>query len=90
MKLRVKEIAKVKGITLQEIGEKLGTTKQAISTTIRRGNPKLQTLEKIAEVLGVKVSNLLDESDDGIIECPVCGSLIDKRTGERLPSNSRN
>ena len=42
--LRIKEIAKSKGLTLTEIAEKLGVSKVSLSNSIN-GNPTVETLQ---------------------------------------------
>lgn len=56
--LRIKEIAKNKGITITELAEKLDITQTTLSRTIN-GNPTLETLLKIANVLDVDVRELI-------------------------------
>ena len=58
--LRIKEIAKSKGLTLTEIAEKLGVS---LSNSIN-GNPTVETLQKIADALGVHVSDLFTPDDE--------------------------
>lgn len=61
--LRIKEIAKSKGLTLTEIAEKLGVSKVSLSNSIN-GNPTVETLQKIADALGVHVSDLFTPDDE--------------------------
>ncbi|AWL79343.1 MULTISPECIES: helix-turn-helix domain-containing protein [Capnocytophaga] len=57
--LRIKEIAKSKGVSISELAEKLGVTRVGISKTIN-GNPTIETLLKIANVLEVDVRDLIE------------------------------
>lgn len=57
MELRVKEICKAKGLQMQELAERLGVTRVTLTRNIS-GNPTVETLEKIAEALGVEVVEL--------------------------------
>ncbi|SDE48393.1 helix-turn-helix domain-containing protein [Riemerella columbipharyngis] len=59
--LRIKEIAKEKGISMGEIAQKLGISPVGFSKTIN-GNPTLETLLKIASVLDVDVLELIESS----------------------------
>lgn len=61
--LRVKEIAKSKGITITELAEKLGVTQVTLSRTLS-GNPTLNTLIKIASILGVDVRDLIEPTQE--------------------------
>lgn len=58
-KLRVKEIVKQKGLTLAKVAEELKIHPVNLSTTLN-GNPTLSTLSRIAEVLQVEVTDLIE------------------------------
>lgn len=76
MELKVKEVIKAKGLTMQQVADVLGITRDTLTRNIN-GNPTIETLEKIAKVLGTSVSDLLDEErpeeDKNTITCPNCG-----------------
>ena len=76
MELRVKEVIKAKGLTMQQGADELGITRDTLTRNIN-GNPTIETLEKIAKTLGVSVSDLLNEEkpeeDQNTITCPNCG-----------------
>lgn len=55
--LRVAELCKEKGITQQALAKKLGIQYQSLYAALN-GNPKMDTLEKIAEALNVSVVEL--------------------------------
>ena len=76
MELRVTECCKTKGITLQDLADKLGVARSTLANTLTKKNPTLETLEKIAKALGVKVSDLLDE-EKNTITCPKCGAKFE-------------
>ena len=60
MELRVKEICKEQGITLQTLAERLGINRVNLSVSIN-GNPTLEKMIEIASALGVPVNDLLPE-----------------------------
>ena len=60
MELRVKEICKTQGITLQTLAERLGINRVNLSVSIN-GNPTLEKMNEIANALGVTVNDLLPE-----------------------------
>lgn len=66
MKLSVKEICKKKGLTIQDLADKMEMKRESLSRAIN-GNPTLETLEKIAFALGVDISELFTPSSGGII-----------------------
>ena len=65
-KLRVKEIAKQKGLTLAKVAAMLEIHPVNLSTTLN-GNPTIATLEKIANVLGVDVTDLIETENKPIV-----------------------
>lgn len=81
MELRIKEIMKEKGVTQKDIAEKLGIAPATLSMTLN-GNPTINTLERIANVLGVGVSELFSKREEKldppytVATCPNCGKQI--------------
>ena len=64
--LRIREIMLEKGISVNEMSEKLGITRQSFYSIVN-GNPTMSTLAKIAEILGVTVKKLFrDENNKNI------------------------
>lgn len=58
---RIKEARKRAGLTQKELADKLGVQFQNISSLERdERNPKLETLEKIAAALSIRVFDLMD------------------------------
>ena len=58
-KLRVKELCKEKGITLAVLAERMGVTASAVTQYLKSDNISSATLIKFAEVLGVKIDDLV-------------------------------
>lgn len=54
MELRVKEICKSKGLTIQELADRMNINRVGLSQHIN-GNPSVEVLTQIAETLGVEV-----------------------------------
>ena len=77
MNLRVKEICKEKGMTIQELADNMEMKRESLSRAIN-GNPTLETLEKIATALGVNITELFDQPKKNTtgITCPHCGKNI--------------
>jgi DNA-binding Xre family transcriptional regulator len=75
MELRIKEIIKSKGLTMQEFADTLGIARVNLTKTIN-GNPTKDTLEKIAGALGVPVTDLFERPATDVINCPHCGGKI--------------
>lgn len=65
MESRIKEIAKEKGVTIAALAEKIEITQPSMSNIVNgKINPKIETLEKIAEALGVAITDLFKKSSD--------------------------
>jgi len=63
MDLKIKEICKQKGLTLQQVAEAMGVNRVSLSNSIN-GNPTIGTLEKVAAALGVEVTDLFAKRGD--------------------------
>ena len=81
MKLRIKEIMEEKGVTSVSLAEAVGIHKVSVSNIINgKINPSAETLEKIAEALGVEMWELfaskeeIVNKDKNVIYCPKCGA----------------
>ncbi|WP_370519628.1 helix-turn-helix domain-containing protein [Paludibacter sp. 221] len=64
-----------------ELSEKVEITPQNRSKLINEKiKPSLATYEKIAEALGVHVSELFEQPDKDYINCPNCGTKLKLET----------
>ena len=68
---KVKELCRNKGITIKELAEKMEIAPESLSRAIN-GNPQLSTIRKIAEALGVSVTDLFDRNEDELLAIVVC------------------
>lgn len=59
--LRVQEICKEQGITMQDLAKKMGVTYQALYAAVS-GNPTIGKLGEIAKALGVNIVDLFSEN----------------------------
>lgn len=77
MNLRVKEICKEKGTTIQELADSMDMKRESLSRAIN-GNPTLETLYRIADALNVPITELFEPSknDTASLVCPHCGKAI--------------
>ena len=74
--LRIKELCKLQGITQQELADKIGISRPAMSQ--RLNNPTFQSMEEIAKALGVPVTELIhEEGASAKLTCPHCGMPIE-------------
>lgn len=63
MSLRIKEVLKEKGYTIQSLSDEMGVNRVSLTNSIN-GNPTVETLEKIASTIDVDISELF--VSDGI------------------------
>ncbi|MBV4206198.1 helix-turn-helix domain-containing protein [Bacteroides salyersiae] len=63
MTLRIKEVIKEKGMTIQSLAEKMEINRVGLSNHIN-GNPSIATLKKIASALNVPVYELFTKEKD--------------------------
>lgn len=62
-KLRIREVMLEKGISVNEMSEKLRITRQSFYSIVN-GNPTMDTLIRIAKILGVNIKQLFKEDDN--------------------------
>lgn len=65
-KLRIREVMLGKGISVNEMSEKLGITRQSFYSIVN-GNPTMDTLIRIAKILGVTEKELFKDESNGNI-----------------------
>lgn len=77
MPLRIKEVIKERGTTVQDLAERMGITRVGLSQHIN-GNPSVEVLERIAFALGCPVTELFEQpkTDTVSLICPHCGKNI--------------
>lgn len=68
------------GMTSAEVAEKMGVSAPTLSAICSSKNPKFNSLEKIANAIGITVSELVSDSyndnSPAEIECPYCHKKI--------------
>jgi len=60
---KVKELCHKKGMTIRQLSQKMNVAPESLSRAIN-GNPKLSTIRKISEVLGVSITDLFERNED--------------------------
>lgn len=81
--MRIKEVIKEKGLTVEKLADMLGISRQALSRQIN-GKLLVETAEKIANTLGVPVWQLFISPGEvqkqgaggPVLKCPYCGRTI--------------
>jgi len=74
MGLIIKDVLKQKKLTINELADKLEMTRGGVSQIIN-GNPTIESLQKIADVLEVDIYELFEQSKPKI-SCPKCGTML--------------
>ena len=78
MKNRLKEIREKSGVSQEELAEKSGISKVSISLILNgKTNPSVDMLCKIANALGVGVSELFSDFKTSKFVCPCCGAELE-------------
>lgn len=73
------------GYTQEMVADALGITKQAVNLTLSSENPRMESLDRIARLLGVPLYQLFVDPDELAqaegpsvdIECPHCGARLE-------------
>ncbi len=65
--IRITEMAKIKNLTIEDLAEKVGVTKQALYRMFERGDMKLSVLLGVAKVLETPASYFYEELDGTIV-----------------------
>lgn len=66
---------KEKGVGVQELADKLGVSRQTMSKQLK-GSILVETAQKIADVLGVSITELFEKRPEPTLTCPHCGKEI--------------
>ena len=75
LQLRIKELCKERGMTLNTLAERIGVTQPSISgLATGKLKPSLDTLKKLCDALDVEVGELFNPRNKDEIICPKCGS----------------
>lgn len=82
-KTRIKEICKEKKVRQIDLANLLGMREDSFSIAVNNDTLNLSKLEKIAEYLGVGISDLFPKPSR--LKCPCCGAelqLVEKKKEE--------
>lgn len=72
--LRIKEVIKEQGTSVQEVAKKMGVQPPSLSRAIN-GNTTVEMLDRIAGALGVSITELF-EKKTAATRCPHCGNEL--------------
>ena len=83
IQLRIKELCKEKGITLNQLAEKIGISQPSFSgIATGKQKPAFDTLEKMADALEVTPAELFAPQPTNTITCPKCGTVLEVKERE--------
>ena len=80
--MRIKQAIKESGSSVGELAQKIGVSRQTISRQINGANITVETVQKIADALGLPVGELFDKkphptnAEQNVITCPHCGEKL--------------
>lgn len=75
MSLRIKEVIKEKGLTIEKVADRMGINRVGLSNHIN-GNPSVEVLQRIADALEVNITELFEPPKSDVIICPGCGTRL--------------
>ncbi|MCR2049999.1 helix-turn-helix domain-containing protein [Acetatifactor muris] len=85
----IKQIRKEKGLTQKQLGEKLGISQSAIGQfESNKANPKMETIQKIADALNVSLNDLVPDSFEQTIQIGREVSASDYSTIEAMANHN--
>lgn len=94
LKSRIKFAIKRQGFTLEQVAAKMkrpdgsvGLAQSALSQMLANGNPSYNKLEEIAGIIGLSVSELVQDQNENKIVCPYCGNTLRLTKDTRRPAN---
>lgn len=72
----IKKRIKENGFTISKVAELMNVTQPAL-TKLLNGNPTINKLQEIANIIGVSLSELVADEGEGVrLVCPHCGKSI--------------
>lgn len=77
----VKKVIKERGFTIEQVANTMGITRVTLSQTLSR-NPTVDTLQRIANVIGCKVGDFFADELGNTITCPNCGCKLELKKVE--------
>lgn len=83
MELRIKEILKEKKITAISLAETVGMAQPSMSNIVNgKVMPSVETLERVAVALGVPFTDLFEQPQQNVVNCPKCGTRLEVKEKE--------
>ena len=64
MELRIKEILQSKGLAMKDVAERMGMDTSNLYSTLKKGNPKINLLEDVANAIGCDIIELFKPNSE--------------------------
>ena len=75
--LQIKETLKQRGLTQNELAERLGINRVSLCRLLSDKNDmRISTIKKIADAIGCDVSEFFTPAEHNTITCPHCGAKL--------------
>ena len=78
--INMDSILRDKGLSKTDVAKRMNLSRESLYR-ILSGNPTLDNVNKLANALGVPVSDLFDEPKGNVFQCPKCGTTLVVKEG---------
>ncbi|MFT4072818.1 MAG: helix-turn-helix transcriptional regulator [Dysgonamonadaceae bacterium] len=76
MNYRIKELLKGNKLSISELAESINVKRESLSRVVNGASTSVETLQKIADVLQVPITQLFEQPKENTATCPHCGKPI--------------
>lgn len=76
MNYRIRELLKDRNLNISELAEKINVKRESLSRIVNGASTSADTLQRIASALNVPITELFEQPQQNIINCPHCGGKI--------------
>lgn len=76
MNYRIKELLKGSKLSISELAESINVKRESLSRVVNGASTSVETLQRIADVLKVPITDLFEQPKENTITCPHCGKPI--------------
>ena len=71
----VDDLLKEKGLTKTDVAKRMNLSRESLYRIIS-GNPTLENIQKLADAIGVTITDLFEQPESDTVSCPYCGGKI--------------
>jgi len=73
--INIDSFLKEKRISKTDVAKRMGLSRESLYRIIS-GNPTLENIQKLADAIGIPISELFEQSENDVIHCPNCGAKL--------------